>query len=185
MDPAGGTYRVRAAVADVFGRPAAAWTELVVEESRTEAARLPAEWSFHTDPDNTGEAAGWHTPDLDDTQWQKVAVPAWWETTAVGAYDGHAWYRARFAIPVELQGRDLVLEFEGVDEGAWVYLNGELIGERTEESTGLAPVDSWDKPFSLPAKGARFGQQNVLAVKVHDSAQMGGIFRPVRLLVAP
>ncbi|MEO0250344.1 MAG: hypothetical protein ABIN58_12635, partial [candidate division WOR-3 bacterium] len=63
--PAGGIYRIRAAVADVFGRPAVAWTELQVLEA-AEAAALPPEWAFHTDPDNTGESAGWHTPDFDD-----------------------------------------------------------------------------------------------------------------------
>lgn len=182
--PTGGTYRIRAAVADVFGRPAVAWTELVAT-SPTEAATLPTEWSFHTDPDNTGEAAGWATPDFDDSQWPKIPVPAWWETTAVGNYDGYAWYRVRFSVPAELRDRQVVLEFSAVDESAWVYLNGELIGERSTRSTGLHPVEFWDKPFSVPAKGILFGQKNVLAVKVHDSERMGGIFRPVRLLVAP
>lgn len=40
---AGGTCRSRATVTDVFGRPALAWTELVVAESRGEAAASPAE----------------------------------------------------------------------------------------------------------------------------------------------
>ncbi|MEO0250345.1 MAG: sugar-binding domain-containing protein, partial [candidate division WOR-3 bacterium] len=115
----------------------------------------------------------------------RIPVPAWWETTPVGAYDGHAWYRVRFTVPQEMQGRELTLEFAGVDESAWVYLNGELIGERSTQSTGLPPLDFWDKPFSVPMKGVRFGQENVLAVKVYDSEQMGGIFRPVRVLVAP
>ncbi len=182
--PTGGTYRIRAAVADVFGRPAVAWTELAVAESRTDAARFPSEWAFKIDPDNVGEQQGWHRPDFDDSQWQQIAVPAWWEMTSVGAYDGYAWYRVRFTVPAELAEKELVLDFAGVDEGAWVYLNGELIGERTARSTGLAPLDFWDKPFSVPAKEVRFGQENLLAVKVHDSEKMGGIFRPVRLLVA-
>lgn len=180
--PTGGTYRVRAAVADVFGRPATAWTEFVFGESRMEAVKLPAEWAFKTDPDNVGEQQEWYSSDFDDSQWQKIPVPAWWETTSVGAYDGHAWYRARFTVPDEFAGRELVLEFGGVDEGAWVYLNGELIGERSAQSTGLAPLDFWDKPFTIPARGIHFGQGNTLAVKVHDSEKMGGIYRPVRLL---
>jgi len=130
-----------------------------------------------------GVQQGWYRPDFDDGQWRRIQVPAWWETTAVGAYDGYAWYRVRFTIPQEMQDRELLLDFAGVDEGAWVYLNGELIGERSAQSTGLAPLDFWGKPFSVPVKGARFGQENVLAVRVHDSEKMGGIFRTVRLLV--
>lgn len=179
----GGTYRIRAAVADVFGRPAVAWTDLVVAASRTEAVSFPTEWAFKTDPDRVGEQQGWQNPDYDDSQWMRIAVPAWWETTPVGAYDGYAWYRVRFRVPAELQGRELTLEFAGVDEGAWVYLNGELIGERNARSTGLTPAEFWDKPFSVPVQGARFGDDNVLAVRVHDSERRGGIFRAVRLLV--
>ena len=180
--PAGGTYRVRAAVADVVGRPAVAWTTLDVLETRTDAVAFPAEWAFQTDPGDVGVQQGWHRPDLDDSGWRRIPVPAWWETTAVGAYDGYAWYRVRFTVPEEMKGRELTLEFAGVDEGAWVYLNGELIGERSAQSTGLAPIDFWDKPFSMPANSVRFGRENVLAVRVYDSDKMGGIFRPVRLL---
>lgn len=180
----GGKYRIRAAVADVFGRPAIAWTEIVIEGA-AEAATLPSEWAFQTDPANSGETAGWYRADYDDSQWQKVPVPAWWENTPVGAYDGYAWYRVRFTVPAEVQERELVLEFAGVDESAWVFLNGELIGERTVQSTGLTPAEFWDKPFHVPVRGVRFGRENVLAVKVHDSERMGGIFRPVRVLVAP
>ena len=181
--PAGGLYRVRAAAADVFGRPAVAWTDLQVAETRLEAALLPAEWLFRTDPGDTGMTEGWQATDYDDSGWTSIPVPAWWETTPVGVYDGYAWYRVRFTLAPELEGHKLWLEFAGVDESAWVYLNGELIGERSAQSTGLTPADFWDEPFSVPVEGVRFGQENVLAVRVHDSAQMGGIFRPVRLLV--
>lgn len=179
---AGGLYRVRAAVADVFGRPAEAWAELNIPDRRAEIHVFPAQWAFQKDPQNVGEKEGWHKPDYDDSAWPRIAVPSFWENTAAGAYDGYAFYRVRFTVPAELQGRTLTLEFEGVDEQAWIYLNGVLIGERSTKSTGQTPAEFWDKPFSLPVQGVRFGQENVLAIKVHDSEQMGGIFRPVRLL---
>lgn len=69
----------------------------------------------------------------------------------------------RFTVPAELQGAELRLEIAGVNEGAWLYLSGEPIGERTEQSTGLAPVDFWDKPFSMRAEGVRFGQGDLLS----------------------
>lgn len=177
----GGAYRVRAAVADVFGRPAIAWTELAVEESRIDAASFPDLWAFQTDPEDVGALQGWQGPEFDDSGWRRIPVPAWWENTQVGAYDGYAWYRVRFTVPEEMRGRALTLHFAGVDESAWVYLNGELIGERTEQSTGQTPNEYWDKPFSVPVKAVLFGEENVLAVRVQDSARMGGIFGAVRL----
>ena len=148
----------------------------------TEAASLPSEWAFRTDPEKVGETEGWFRPELDDSSWQRVPVPSWWETTPVGAYDGVAWYRVRFDLPAELTGRDLRLEFGAVDEEAWVYVNGRYVGEQSVESTGQTVDDIWDKPFSMPANSVRLGRENVLAVRVYDSDKMGGIFRPVRLL---
>lgn len=46
----------------------------------------------------------------------------------------------------------------------------------------MAEYHFWDKPFSVPAKEMRAGEENLLAVRVYDSEAMGGIFRPVRLL---
>lgn len=44
-----------------------------------------------------------------------------------------------------------------------------------ESRTGAAtfPAEFWDKPFTLTPKGLRCGAENLLAVRIHDSAQMG------------
>ena len=91
----------------------------------------------------------------------------------------------KVTVPANLAGKTILLEFEGVDEEAWVYFNGQFPGERTATSTRKSVDDFWDKPFALkvPAEAVRYGAENVLAVRVHDSTAMGGIFRPVRLLV--
>jgi hypothetical protein len=147
----------------------------------TEIGTLPGQWLFRTDPNDRGIAEGWQRTDLDAADWQPIAVPIAWEQTAVGAYDGYAWYRVRFTVPAEHAGRDLVLRFGGVDEQAWVYLNGELIGEHTEQSTGRTIHQIWDEPFDVPLPAARLTEENVLAVRVHDSLMAGGIHLPVRL----
>jgi beta-galactosidase/beta-glucuronidase len=150
----------------------------------SEVPVFPAEWLFRTDSQDQGQQQGWQRPDLDEAGWRAIPVGTNWEKTWVGDYDGFAWYRARFTIPGDLAGKKLVLRFGGVDEQAWVYLNGELVGEHTTTSTGQTVHQIWDKPFDLPLSNARTGQENVLAVRVHDSLAAGGIWKPVKLMVA-
>lgn len=159
--------------------------DLALWDEAQELQVFPARWRFRTDPAEVGEREGWQSEELDDSSWQMQPVPAWWEDTAVGDYDGVGWYRVRFLLPAEAAQRRLVLHFGAVDEEAWVYLNGELIGEHTAASTGQTVHQIWDQPFLVPVGNARPGEWNVLAVKVRDSQLKGGIFRPVGLYVLP
>ena len=157
---------------------------LRVEATGRDAAVLPDQWAFKQDPRDVGRQEKWYASALDESDWRAIRVPSAWEET-VGPYDGFAWYRARFAIPAELKGQRLVLKFGGADEQAWVYLNGQRVGERTTESTGKTVGEIWNVPFELPVPAAhvRWGAPNLLAVRVHDSKFAGGLFRGVRLVV--
>ena len=64
-----------------------------------------------------------------------------------------------------------------MDESAWVYLNGVLIGEHDESDTG------WDKRFEIALGDAvKLGESNTLAVRVRDRAKYGGIWKSVKLV---
>lgn len=157
----------------------------VVADDAPEAVVLPERWRFKTDPKDEGVGASWFASDCDDSSWQRIRVGQTWESE-IGPYDGDGWYRVKFALPAQLPPK-LALQFGGVDEEAWVYLNGQLIGERTTQSTGRTVGEIWEEPFSLPvpADALRPGQENVLAVRVHDSAFAGGLYRTVKLVVVP
>jgi hypothetical protein len=156
-------------------------------DQRPEAAALPALWAFRADPQNAGVEQGWFRAEWTDAEWLRIPVGKTWEQTAAGAYDGYAWYRARFVLPAEQTGKALSLVFGAVDEQAWVYLNGQLLGEHTVAATGKPADQLWEEPFEIqvPAQALRAGAENVLAVRVHDSAFAGGIYRRVRLVSGP
>lgn len=157
----------------------------VVPDDTEDVVVLPASWPFRTDPGNVGERERWYAADLDHSAWAPVRVGLRWEE-ALGPYDGYGWYRVRFRLPDELPTRAVALRFGGCDEQAWVYLNGEYLGERTVASTGRTVGEIWEEPFMLavPVERLRRDGDNVLAVRVHDSAYAGGLFRPVRLVIA-
>ena len=149
---------------------------------RGQSVKLDGPWYFRRDPDNRGLERGWHRSAGKDG-WRPIEVPAHWSETRVGDYLGYGWYRTRFALSPERAATEQQLRFEGVDEQAWVYLNGRLIGKQTEEATGKSAGRLWDKPFSvtLEPSDLREEGQNVLVVRTHAGANNGGIFKPVRI----
>ncbi len=168
--------------ADSF--PWGLYFRVIVDEKRSDLTVLPDQWAFKTDPENVGPDEQWQSADLDDADWLRIPVGKAWEKTDAGEYDGFAWYRVRFELPAQAPAGAVALTFGGVDEEAWVYLNGQYVGERTQASTGKGYGDIWDKEFELPvpAESLRYGATNVLAVRVHDEAYAGGIYGSVRLL---
>ncbi|MDX9862902.1 MAG: beta galactosidase jelly roll domain-containing protein, partial [Rhodospirillales bacterium] len=146
---------------------------------------LPAEywgvWRFHLDPVDQGLRVKVHAPAFDDSGWPEIRVPAWYSETEIGAYNGVAWYRMHFRVPDAWRGRDLRILFAAVDKEGWVYLNGQLLREHTAESEGRSVNDIYDSPFfaDAPAGVVRFGEDNVLTVRVRNAFAGGGISRPV------
>lgn len=138
-------------------------------------------WTFRMDPANLGESRGWHEPEMSDSDWREVAVPSFWAETWINDYLGHGWYRCQLQLPDDVAGDGLRLHFGAVDEQAWVYVNGQLVGEHSIAATGASIIDLWDQPFSVevPAELLVANGPNMLAVRVHNSTANGGIWRPV------
>lgn len=167
--------------------------ELAAERTRRFDQRfLPAEawgeWRFRKDPDNQGLDAGWQRlPPGDNEGWQAVAVPAFLAQSEVGPYLGFGWYRTTFELTEEQARNPVELQFGGVDEQGWLYVNGEYVGEHTLESEFMVGqevtvADLWNRPFArvVPAEHLRPGS-NVLTVRIHASQHNAGIHQPVRM----
>ena len=139
-------------------------------------ADLPEVWQFRLDFKDEGQAGNWGDVFVDLTQYQAIRIGEWWEPQG-HQYDGIAWYRVDFDVPASAQGQQLALSFGAVDESAWVYLNGVLIGEHDESDTG------WDQRFEIALGDAvKLGESNTLAVRVRDRASYGGIWKSVKLV---
>lgn len=144
-------------------------------------------WRIQLDPTDQGLRQSWYSPGYDDSSWQEIRVPAWYAETDIGTYNGIAWYRMNFQIPEDWQGRDLQFLFAAVDKEAWVYLNGHLLREHTEQSEGMNASELYDRPFEAlaPAAILNVGAENVLVVRVRNNFAGGGISRPLVIHATP
>lgn len=166
---------------DTFETPAE-WKELIAKGP----ILALTDWRFRADPTEVGAKDEWFKPSsYAETDWLPIQVPTYWEETeAIGKLLGDGWYRVAFTMPAASQGKGLRLMFAGVDEQAWVYLNGKQIGEHSEKSEKKAYTALYDEPFvvEVPANQLKPGAQNVLHVRVHNQVGAGGIWRPVHAL---
>jgi len=134
-------------------------------------------WRFKLDPGRDGHLSKWYEPKLDDSTWEQIAIEDTWEK-AGHEYDGVAWYRCTFVLPEKPEQLAVELRFEAVDECAWVWVNGQYVGQHD-----VGP-DGWDQPFALDVtKEIGWGAENQLTVRVLDSTFAGGIWKPVTLEV--
>ncbi|MBN2583790.1 MAG: beta galactosidase jelly roll domain-containing protein, partial [Planctomycetes bacterium] len=87
-----------------------------------------------------------------------VEVPGVWEQ-ARPFYDGQGFYRRKFTLPANLEGKLLHLKFGAVNYFAEVFLNGKKLGQH---EGGYTPF-----VFDI-TKTAKLGGDNELVVRVID-----------------
>jgi len=146
---------------------------------------LNDEWRFRLDRENAGVDGEWFAPDVDDGDWDTLRSDLGmkgWEAQGFEGYDGHAWYRQEFTLPADVRERPLHMYFGAVDEQAWVYINGRLAFEHTVDAIGKPAEVLWKRPFVFDATEHLQPGPNVIAVRVHDGLNMGGIWKPAYVL---
>jgi len=133
------------------------------------------EWLFHLDPESNCHLKKWFEPVFDDSSWETISIESAWQKFGYD-YIGVAWYRRWFTLPQKPEHIAVEIHFKGVDECAWVWINGEYVGQHAIGPHG------WDKPFRLDVtKQLRWGKKNHITVRAMNTKYAGGIWRPVEL----
>ena len=137
-------------------------------------AEVPVQWKFYPYPE---EYQGDQDPilsaaDFDDSDWATIDIGQAWEDQGYEGYDEGAWYRAQIEVDAE-EGQPVHLAFGGVDNNAYVYVNGTFVGEH----------HGWNTPFILDiSEAVKYKSQNVVAVRVYDGMEMGGIYGTIEVI---
>ncbi|HTX19983.1 MAG TPA: glycoside hydrolase family 2 TIM barrel-domain containing protein [Bacteroidota bacterium] len=154
------------------------WSIEGYPESRTTDEDLHAirivrgEWKF-----KEGDSLLWKSPDLNDSSWQTVMLPATWqEHSNYTPENVFGWYRRELTIPAELKGEDVILNAGTIDDADETYFNGVKVG-----GMGSFPphyTSAWDiiRRYKVPHEIIHYGAKNSIAVRVFNGILGGGIY---------
>lgn len=138
--------------------------------SRERLVNLRGEWRF-----SIGDDPGWAERDFDDRDWGEISVPSNWEGEGYGGYNGFAWYRRSFDIDAADLTHSLHLLLGRIDDVDEVYVNGRRIGGTGQFEPDYVTAYNVDRVYFLPDGLLESGHPNVIAVRVYDGAQAGGV----------
>jgi hypothetical protein len=165
----------------------------------TLVARTPLEWSFRRDPHDTGLARGWAYSRADLSHWSSIGrqmpaaarkdYPDAWETLRTDLYaqgqgirhpdgqsfTGYLWYQTEIDVTAEQAAGKLHLLFPGLFNGAWLYVNGELVADRSLREPWWRTdyrLD-WDVDLSGKLKAGK----NLVTLRGFNPHHFGGMFR--------
>ncbi len=134
---------------------------------------LSGKWKFRI-----GDDPKWAAPDLDESEFDTLYTPGFWERQGYPNYDGYAWYRKTFTLTPPADRQQMVLLLGKIDDLDEVYLNGVKIG-----ATGKInqPEDRDDNQSYSQFRGYYFSSEmlqatNTISVRVYDFWQDGGIY---------
>ena len=133
-------------------------------------ADVPLKWKFtlvHGPMVKAYDGKKVSKEDFDDSKWSDIMIGRAWEDQGYEGYDEGAWYRTTVEIHDTDKDRPIYMAFGGLDEDGWIYVNGKFVGEH----------HVWNRPFVLNiSDAANYDGDNVIAIRVQDSAGMGGIY---------
>jgi beta-mannosidase len=105
-----------------------------------------------------------YSPGINDSTWSQITVPSNWYLQGHD-FSGAAWYRTHFTVSRDLSGTTMRLEFQGVDYGVDVWLNGVYIGFH----------EGYFQRFAFDVSSTiQLGKDNVLAVRVDSPFEEPG-----------
>ena len=146
-------------------------SDAIVEEGR-EFSVVRGEWKF-----NKGDDTNWKDPNYNDFSWQTVKLPAPWEEHSNYTEDNvYGWFRRTLTVPAELKGNDIFINVGKIDDADETFFNGVKVG-----GMGQFPphyTTAWDiiRRYKVPHELIHYGGKNIIAVRVFDGVQGGGIY---------
>lgn len=125
---------------------------------RDEWLCLNGEWEFEVDAGDTGLERGLTNRPLAD----RILVPFCPESklSGIGNTDflNAVWYRRAVTVPAAWAGKQVMLNFQAVDDDATVWVNGTEAGRHRGGAT----------PFSVPLPDAAAGKEVTIVVRARD-----------------
>ena len=168
---------------------------------------LNGDWQFCFSPKPASAPKDIYRKDFDASSWDTIVVPGNWQMQGYGIprylSSGYAFnidslprvqedtnkvgsYRTTFMIPASWEGRQVFINFDGVDSAFYLWINGQMVGYSQDSRL---PAEFDITPYIHPG-------ENLLAARVYrwsdgsyledqDMWFLSGIFRDVYVFATP
>jgi len=139
---------------------------------------VPLNASFTRDPFNQGVIEEWYLPEHNTSNWSQKDTYVLWDqqdeplNARGNDYDGYGWYRFNLNVDKKLAGKPLKLWLGGLINEGWVWVNGEYAGHKKHKIWWHHWHDLELDVSELIKPG-----ENVIAVRVWNDAEVGGMHR--------
>lgn len=140
---------------------------------------------FSDAPLRVGDDPQWRNKEFNEKDWFVVQLNRDWDSQGFGDYDGIAFYRKRFNLPIEMleqsHWKDSLVFYMGqIDDADEVYLNGKMIGKTgrfPNDKGGFLSAAEIERRYHVAANDpvVKWGEENVLAIRVYDHEGLGGM----------
>jgi len=146
-------------------------------EKGTKVAELPLEMAFTRDEFDEGVVGEWYAPGFDDREWGTMNTHLTWDAQLEPVsesghhFDGRGWYRGKFTVPKEFEGKPISFHAGGGLNEVWVWINGEYVHHEPHKVWWW-----WNHKFDADITDAvKFGEVNTIAIRVWNKAEHGGL----------
>jgi sialate O-acetylesterase len=149
----------------------------IAEEVFVPDLDLSGTWKFQQGDDRRNS-----DPEYSDADWQTVPVPAPWSLYGLRDYDGFGWYRKRFFLNHDYEGKQLIFLLGKIDDIDQVFLNGQHIGKTgmMDDNPDYIQIrdEDWQtqRAYTIPKKILNIGGENLVSIRVYDGNVNGGIY---------
>jgi alpha-L-fucosidase 2 len=106
-----------------------------------------------------------------------MRVPGLWEKLkpdTLKSHDGFAWYRCFVIVPVSWKDNPLTLLLDQIDDSDETFFNGAKIGATGSMPPGYTSGADQARRYEIPSSAVRYGNWNLIAVRVYDGGGDGG-----------
>ncbi len=131
---------------------------------------LKGSWKFAI-----GDNKEWAYPEYNDSKWDRIYAPMRWERQNYYNYNGYAWYRKSFRLSPKYENTNLYLYLGRIDDVDEVYINGKLIGSSGSYPPEYQTAYQVSRKYRIPAGVLNYNKENIIAVRVYDHNEYGGI----------
>jgi len=131
---------------------------------------LSGKWKF-----SIGDDMEWAKPNYDDSNWERLYVPATWEEQGFHGYNGYAWYRIKVRLTNNPDNSALYLKLGYIDDVDEVFVNGRRIGQTGQFPPNYTTAYNANRSYLIPADIINEYEEITIAVRVFDEGGEGGI----------